>query len=1107
MNRTYRTVWNAALGASVAVAENKSAPRATARGSRRSIGASAALALATIAASGVSNAELFTAANEAELINAINLANASKDASSTITYTGAGAFAISGQLPQVHSNVTIDAVSRTTAIGSVAGASLDIQAGATNQGAAIQVGAAAGSGGSVVAQGSGATLSGTTLTTAAGQSTVSILDGASATFTGNLSTGAGVASVNVGNGASLSTANLSSGTGLTTITVAGGTISLGTNANLGGGNGAANGGITNVVVTGTGASLRSIGAGGYYHHSGTLEVSDGGFVGANTVQVGFRAGDVFTATVTGAKSVFGSINNNLSVGGAGTATITVADGATLTSGTNGINGLALASSATGVATLNIGAPVGSAPAAPGFVTASSITSSRGKSTVNFNHNASGYQFSVPITGTAAVNQVGSGTTVLTGSNTYLGGTNIAAGALQLGNGGATGSILGNVTNDATLAVNRNNAYTFAGVISGGGAVQQLGTGTTTLTGTNTYTGGTTVQAGRLLAGSAGAFVQNTAYSVDGGTLDLGNWDLTTSSLSGTGGTVALNAQTLTADQAGDSSFAGAIVGTGGLVKTGAGALTLSGNNIYAGATNVAAGTLRAGAANSFSAASAYTVASGATLDAAGFNQTLSSLSNAGTVSLPGSTPGNTLTITGPCGGNGGTLPLGTALGDSTSASDRLVLSGASASASGKTQIQVTNLGGLGALTTGNGIEVVSATGGATTTAQTTKDAFSLAGGHVDAGAYEYRLHAADASGAGENWYLRSTAAAVVPDPAIPAVPAVPGPAEEPDSAPAPVPLYRAEVPLYAVVPEQFREFDFAMLGNLHQRVGDERAASSSGTAWGNRQGWGRIISMDRDIAQQGTVNPSSNGRLNGFQAGTDLWANPNWRTGLYAGQLEGDMDVNGFARGVVNYAAGRNDLRSQYLGAYATWSQPGGTYVDGVLQAGRHRYTAYPAQGQASSGKGDSLVASIEVGQGFAIAPRWVLEPQLQLAYQHLSLDDTAISGATIQQDVDGGWIARAGVRVKGAFDAGPGMLQPYARANLYKRSSGTDVTRFIGPAASTDIVSRTGGTSSELALGATWQLGQATSLYGELGKLWDLSGDARTSSGVSGSVGVKVLW
>ena len=38
--------------------------------------------------------------------------------------------------------------------------------------------------------------------------------------------------------------------------------------------------------------------------------------------------------------------------------------------------------------------------------------------------------------------------------------------------------------------------------------------------------------------------------------------------------------------------------------------------------------------------------------------------------------------------------------------DRLVLDGAAASASGRTTVQNTNLGGLGALTSGNGIEVI-----------------------------------------------------------------------------------------------------------------------------------------------------------------------------------------------------------------------------------------------------------------------------------------------------------------------------------------------------------------------------------------------------------------
>ena len=89
-------------------------------------------------------------------------------------------------------------------------------------------------------------------------------------------------------------------------------------------------------------------------------------------------------------------------------------------------------------------------------------------------------------------------------------------------------------------------------------------------------------------------------------------------------------------------------------------------------------------------------------------------------------------------------------------------------ASGRTNVQFANLGGLGALTSGNGIEVITAKNGATTTAQTTKDAFMLAGGQVNAGAYEYRLYAADANGAGETWYLRSSLPASVPQaPAAP----------------------------------------------------------------------------------------------------------------------------------------------------------------------------------------------------------------------------------------------------------------------------------------------------------------------------------------------------
>ncbi|MFC3815027.1 autotransporter-associated beta strand repeat-containing protein [Lysobacter sp. GCM10012299] len=95
-----------------------------------------------------------------------------------------------------------------------------------------------------------------------------------------------------------------------------------------------------------------------------------------------------------------------------------------------------------------------------------------------------------VTGTGALIQLGGGTLTLTGNNSYTGGTAIgAAGTLQLGDGGTTGSIVGNVTDNGTLVFNRSDVVTYAGVVAGTGSVIQAGSGTTILTGNNTYLGG------------------------------------------------------------------------------------------------------------------------------------------------------------------------------------------------------------------------------------------------------------------------------------------------------------------------------------------------------------------------------------------------------------------------------------------------------------------------------------------------------------------------------------------------------------------------------------------------------------------------------------------
>jgi outer membrane autotransporter protein len=129
-------------------------------------------------------------------------------------------------------------------------------------------------------------------------------------------------------------------------------------------------------------------------------------------------------------------------------------------------------------------------------------------TVTFGGNVSG-------SGTLTQSGVSTGTLILTGANTYSGGTTISAGTLQIGNGGSTGSIVGDVIDNAALVFNRSGTpLTFAGAISGSGTLSQVGTNTLILTGTSTYTGATTVSAGTL---QVDGVLGNTAVDVRGGT--------------------------------------------------------------------------------------------------------------------------------------------------------------------------------------------------------------------------------------------------------------------------------------------------------------------------------------------------------------------------------------------------------------------------------------------------------------------------------------------------------------------------------------------------------------------------------------------------------------
>jgi len=117
-------------------------------------------------------------------------------------------------------------------------------------------------------------------------------------------------------------------------------------------------------------------------------------------------------------------------------------------------------------------------------------------------------------------KTGPGSLVLANDSTYTGPTVVNTGTLQLGNGGATGTLgSGAVTNNSKLVFNRSGLTTVAGVISGTGSLEQT-TGTLSLTGANTYTGETIVTSGTLSLASAFLDDASTVRISTGGVLDL-----------------------------------------------------------------------------------------------------------------------------------------------------------------------------------------------------------------------------------------------------------------------------------------------------------------------------------------------------------------------------------------------------------------------------------------------------------------------------------------------------------------------------------------------------------------------------------------------------------
>ena len=182
-------------------------------------------------------------------------------------------------------------------------------------------------------------------------------------------------------------------------------------------------------------------------------------------------------------------------------------------------------------------------------------------TLTFNQAVSDGTFAGDISGSGSFTKNGADALTLTGNNTYLGGTTVSAGDLI----GSTDALQGDIVNNATVTFRQGSDGTYAGDMTGSGALVKEGAGNVTLGGANIYSGGTTISAGGLTA--------------------------TTGSLPTNGNVVADAGTTLTFDQGTNGEFGGVLSGDGALVKLGAGAVTLTGANTYTGGNTITAGNL------------------------------------------------------------------------------------------------------------------------------------------------------------------------------------------------------------------------------------------------------------------------------------------------------------------------------------------------------------------------------------------------------------------------------------------------------------------------------------------------------------------------------------
>ncbi|MFC0322167.1 autotransporter outer membrane beta-barrel domain-containing protein [Gallibacterium melopsittaci] len=348
----------------------------------------------------------------------------------------------------------------------------------------------------------------------------------------------------------------------------------------------------------------------------------------------------------------------------------------------------------------------------------------------------------------------------------------------------------------------------------------------------------------------------------------------------------------------------------------------------------------------------------------------------------------------------------------------------------------------------------------------------------------------------------------------------PNPEPKPDPKPDPKPIYTPSTSGYVNMPRVNLEQGFDSISSLHERRGENQIIAWDNCvecAKANGQSWGRIYG--KNLHQNGKQRLNSEMDVYGVQLGHDFSIrkgedDSHQLTGIYVAYNRANTDFFDLYRsenGVISNDkfVGKGKAEMTSLGITNTYYAKNGGYVDLVAQASllHNRYQLSNGNKLASQ-DGWGVAFSSEVGLPFLLSQKttnnngWLIEPQAQLIYQYLDLENINDGERKVNQHQQDSLRGRVGIRF--AYNGEDKNLNThtlYALANVWHD--------FLQPNAvsiGTDKVKeKYVSTWAEIGLGVQIPLLKDCYFYGDVRYEHSLNNSKRY--GYRGNIGMKFTW